>query len=493
MRRSGLRGEWFVTAGSSAWKVLAQAAGRDVGDDARAQATRESAERIAGHLSPEQDRALRIVTGPERVAVLVGPAGTGKGVVIDTAARAEQLAGRDTIGVAVSGSTAEGLGADSPALAERTLTLNALVARANIGTVPVGRNTTVFFDEAGMADHKRLDALTELVEHAGAKLIAVGDGKQLPSIGPGGMFDRIADHAPVAALADIHRTHDPHERKAWAALRAGEPERAMAHYQARGQLYFADTREEAGEAAVQRWASLTEHHDIRQVALIADASNQEIDRLNARAQHLRVERGELGPREIPLPHLHYGLREGDLIAFTAQHRPPGQARVENGARGQVTHINEHGGLTLTLDGSGRQVGLAGKGSGVSAPRLCPARLSPARRHRRALRCSHRRLADQQGDSLCRGQPRPSGHRVVSRPRRARCRGPGRATRHATRAQDAPKPRPDTLARTPELPDPGWGRGFDLGRMRPPSLARWLTRTTRNLNRAPERDAARGGR
>jgi ATP-dependent exoDNAse (exonuclease V) alpha subunit len=58
--------------------------------------------------------------------------------------------------------------------------------------------------------------------------------------------------------------------------------------------------------------------------------------------------------------LHYGLREGDLIAFTAQHRPSGQPRVENGARGQVTHVNEHDGLTITLDGSDRQVGLAGE-------------------------------------------------------------------------------------------------------------------------------------
>ena len=86
------------------------------------------------------------------------------------------------------------------------------------------------------------------------------------------------------------------ERKAWAALRAGEPERAMAHYQSRGQLFFPDTREQAGEAAVQRWAELTETRDIREVALIADASNVEIDRLNARAQHLRAERGELGTR-----------------------------------------------------------------------------------------------------------------------------------------------------------------------------------------------------
>ena len=41
--------------------------------------------------------------------------------------------------------------------------------------------------------------------------------------------------------------------------------------------------------------------DIREVALIADAANTDIDRLNARAQHLRAERGELGHHEIPLP------------------------------------------------------------------------------------------------------------------------------------------------------------------------------------------------
>jgi conjugative relaxase-like TrwC/TraI family protein len=336
---------------------LAQPASRDVGDIARRNAAREAAERIGNPLSPEQQHALEVLTGPERVAVLVGPAGTGKGVVIDAAARAEQHAGRETLGVAVSGSTAERLGADSPALAERTLTLDSLVARANTGTIHVGRDTTVILDEAGMVDHKRLDALTKLVERSGAKLIAIGDGKQLPSIGPGGMFDRLTNHAPTAELADIHRTKDPADQRTWQALRAGEPERAMAHYASRGQLHLADTRDQAAEQAVQTWASLTEGRDIRDVALIADAANTEIDRLNARAQHLRAQRGEFGHHEIPLPGVHYGLREGDLIAFTAQHRPPGQPRVENGARGQVSAIHEQG-VTVTLDGTQRKVQLA---------------------------------------------------------------------------------------------------------------------------------------
>jgi len=110
---------------------------------------------------------------------------------------------------AVSGSTAERVGTDSPAPTGQTLTLDSLVARADAGTIRVGRDTTVILDKAGIVDHKRLDELTELVERSGAKLIAVGYGKQLSSIGPGGMFDRLACHVPAAELADIRRTKDP--------------------------------------------------------------------------------------------------------------------------------------------------------------------------------------------------------------------------------------------------------------------------------------------
>ncbi len=113
-----------------------------------------------------------------------------------------------------------------------------------------------------MVDHKRLERLTELIERSGAKLVAVGDGKQLPSIGAGGMFDRLALLAPTVELSN--RSTAPSTQMSSArgqALRAGEPERAMAHYHARGQLHMADTRDEAVEHAVQAWAELTETLD----------------------------------------------------------------------------------------------------------------------------------------------------------------------------------------------------------------------------------------
>jgi conjugative relaxase-like TrwC/TraI family protein len=265
------------------FREFAGHADRDVGDVAREIASDQVAERIGAGLSAEQAQALEVITGPERAGILIGPAGAGKGVVIDVAARAEQLTGRETLGIAIAGSTAQRLGHDSPALAGRTLTLDALVARVEHCRLHVDGNTTIYVDEAGMADTSRLARLTEVVERTGAKLVLVGDGAQLPSIGAGGMFDRLSEIAPNAQLSNVRRTLDPAEQRAWADLRAGRSDRAMAHYRSRGRLHMADTRDQAVEQAVREWAKLTETHPIEEVALISDASNQEIHRLNARA------------------------------------------------------------------------------------------------------------------------------------------------------------------------------------------------------------------
>lgn len=123
---------------------------------------------------------------------------------------------------------------------------------------------------------------------------------------------------------------------------------------------MADTREQALEQAVKHWARITEQEPVEQVALISDASNREIDRLNARAQHHRLQRGELGPVEADIPGVHYGVRAGDRVALTDQHHQPGQPRFENGERGDVLDVNGMGEVTVVFDITGRQATLAGE-------------------------------------------------------------------------------------------------------------------------------------
>jgi ATP-dependent exoDNAse (exonuclease V) alpha subunit len=82
--------------------------------------------------------------------------------------------------------------------------------------------------------------------------------------------------------------------------------------------------------------------------------------MNARAQHLRAERGELGQQALDLPDVAYRLREGDRIAFISQHRPEGERRIENGTRGEIHNINpEQQRVNIRTD-SGRQVMVEGE-------------------------------------------------------------------------------------------------------------------------------------
>jgi conjugative relaxase-like TrwC/TraI family protein len=468
---------------------LARDAGRDVGEQARALAAERVGLRIGGTLSEGQTHALRVITGAERGTVLVGAAGTGKGVVIDAAAHAEQFTGRETFGVAVSGSTAQRLGQDSPALAGRTLTLDALVARAGRGQLAVGERTTIYFDEAGMADTGRLDRLTELVAERGAKLVAIGDSAQLPSIGAGGMFDRLAQIAPSAELSDVRRTLNPAEQRAWANLRAGRPEKAMAHYLAEGRLHLSDSREEAVEQAARNWATLTEAHAVEQVALIADASNIEIDRLNARAQHHRGERGELGEREMPVPGVHYGIREGDRVALIEQHREPGLPRIENGERGEVIAIGDGREVLIEFDAGRDRRTLVGE-------ELGRVRLGYAQHIHRAQGATVTRTLVVTGGWQTSKEP---AYVEASRARRGtdwfisreELGAEGNDTERIARlAEQMRRSHAQTPSlEHPELPDPRYGPDFidpvEATRTALPTLARLLARTLRQQT-TPER-------
>jgi conjugative relaxase-like TrwC/TraI family protein len=314
-------------------------------------------ERLGAPLNAEQRAAIECLSS-ERVGVLVGPAGTGKGAVIDALAQSELAANRQVVGVAVAGRTSQQLGEASPALAEHVRTLDSLVASVERGSTTIDTQTTVFVDEAGMGDTERLDKLTRAVEERGARMILVGDHRQLPSVGAGGMFARLQRVAPTCELHDVVRTSEPGERDAWAALRAGEPAQAMAHYRDRGRLHFSETRVEAVDTAARRYDELARDRDHDRVALMTDASNAEVDALNLRVQALRLRRGELSD-PIEKPDSVELLYRGDRVCWTAAMPAFDGPRVENGVRGEIVATDE-GSATVRLDGSGRTVEASGE-------------------------------------------------------------------------------------------------------------------------------------
>lgn len=100
-------------------------------------------------------------------------AGTGKGVVIDDAARAEQLTGHQTLGVAVSWSTAERLGRDSPARSQQVFSVDALVSRVEREASRAREGTDWFVSREDLGvqgnDTDRIDRLAQNMRRSHAQ------------------------------------------------------------------------------------------------------------------------------------------------------------------------------------------------------------------------------------------------------------------------------------------------------------------------------------
>lgn len=303
------------------------------------QARREIGKEIHASLTAEQREALETITGSGGMSVLVGRAGTGKGVVIATAARAWQLEGYKVIGTAVAGATAQRLKDD--ASLDRSFTADGLCNGVEQGRIELGSGSVVIMDEAGMADTDRLARLAKLTAQAKSKLVLAGDAAQLSPIGAGGLFSQLQDRVPTAELVEVHRANHEWERRAWDQVRNGEPGPALARYQAHDRLHVHDTRAQAAEAMVSDWDTARRRVPGGRAVMITDASNAERDQINAMAQERRAAAGELGSRRVELPGKPYGLATGDEVIFSAQLQIPGQRRIENGTAGTIVDAARH--------------------------------------------------------------------------------------------------------------------------------------------------------
>ena len=173
------------------------------------------------------------------------------------------------------------------------------------------------------------------------------------------MFDRITRHAPPASSKKIHRTNDPDEQQAWASLRDGEPEHAMAHYHSKGRLFLRDTRDQAAEAAVQtlgRAHRATPRHRASSRSSPTPqttSSTASTPAPNTSAPHA----ANSAPASSRPRTGTTALREGDRVVFIAQHHPRGATPRRERQPRRITAISERS-VTVALDGTGRTVRIA---------------------------------------------------------------------------------------------------------------------------------------
>jgi len=298
-------------------------------------------------LSEDQDQAVRrLCGGGERVAVLVGPAGSGKSRSLSAAHQAWEAAGITVRGVAPS-AVAAGVLTEQAGIASDTLAK--FLLDASKGRLSLQRGQVVICDEASMVSTRDLAQLVLLVEDAGGKLVLVGDHYQLGSVEAGGLFRLLATDAKTAELTGVRRFADRWEAQATLRLRRGDPT-IIDEYIDRSRVR-AGNRDQALDAAHQAW--LDARAAGRTVVVMA-ADHDTVDQLANRARAHRVDAGQVEPGGIDLGNQTVGV--GDEIVTTHNDRrlvTTTGAWVRNGDRWQVTRRSRRGALQLSsLDGRG---------------------------------------------------------------------------------------------------------------------------------------------
>jgi hypothetical protein len=142
--------------------------------------------------------------------------------------------------------------------------------------------------------------LLAAVEASGAKLIAVGDYRQLDAVGPGGALEALSKRHPghVWTLRDNLRQVDPAERHALDHLRAGHVPSAVNWYLGQGRVHPAPSRERATHDMVMAWAQdVAGGRDALMVAYHRDS----VEVLNRAARAVWGRLGRLSGPELEAP------------------------------------------------------------------------------------------------------------------------------------------------------------------------------------------------
>lgn len=281
-------------------------------------------------LRAEQEHAVRHITiGRDGIACVNGMAGTGKTFLLQVAREIWEASGKDVLGTALAAKAAQTLEEGSGI---SSVHLHSLLRQIEQRKQQLSANTILVLDEAGMVGTRMMERVVSLCEQAGAKLVLVGDHRQLQAIDAGAPFRVISERVGVVELREITRQRETWAREVVQELAAGEAESALLQFHRRGLLTVAETREAAMRSLVQDWQTLVRSP---RDALIFAGTRYETTILNRLCQEARREASGGDNDSIPVNGTHFFT--GDRVLVT---RNNSALLVRNGNMGTVVGIDQ---------------------------------------------------------------------------------------------------------------------------------------------------------
>jgi Ti-type conjugative transfer relaxase TraA len=313
-------------------------------DDADRQAALARAEQRGLVLSGEQADALAHVTDGRDLGIMVGHAGTGKSALLGLAREAWEAAGYEVRGVTLSGIAAENLESGS-GIASRTIA--SLEHGWGQGRDLLTIRDVLVIDEAGMVGTRQLERVLSHAAQARAKVVLVGDPKQLQSIEAGAAFRSIHERHGGTEIGEVRRQREDWQRDATRGLANGKPGHALEAYHSHGMVHEARTREQARGDLIDRWDRDRQASPDKS-RIILTHTNDEVRALNEAARERIRAAGDLGEDvRVTVERGERNFASGDRVMFLQNERGLG---VKNGTLGAIEQVSARSMTVRTDDG-----------------------------------------------------------------------------------------------------------------------------------------------
>ena len=309
-------------------------------------------------LTQQQTAALEHLTQQNQCAVLQGWAGAGKSYLLDAARQSWQAEGYEVRGAALSNAAAQNLDKEANISSTSVAKLQFDTAK---GDVVLNSKTVLVIDEAGMIGTRPMADLVEKCEQAGAKIVLVGDTKQLQAIEAGAAMRAVGERIGMVELTEVRRQTAEIDRNIARDFREGRATEALQKIDGLGRLSIEKNMPAAQDKAVSNF--LADQKEGKTSLLIA-ATRAEVSDLNQKVRAELQAAGSVSKEQVACPTStgYRNFSEGDRVVFGQKHsfgeRDDASKTVINGSTGTVRAALDNDGkpsLSVILDKSGQTI------------------------------------------------------------------------------------------------------------------------------------------
>jgi|GEM_PF-924490 len=287
-------------------------------------------------LDAEQHAAFLKATGTDGLVLISGRAGTGKSYSLNAIREAHERSGARVIGLAPTNTAANDLRKLGFGEAVTVhLALYYLDKGMDQKMREWDRNTVIVVEEAGMLGAEVTERLFTHAAKAGARVVLVGDERQLSSVERGGLFTTLIHEHGSSVISNVRRQQQDWQREASTAFAEGEMAIGLRKYAERGYVHWSADIDESRARLLSDWDQNSRERPSVERFVYA-STNKEVNELNHAIHEIRKKRGDIKKCvEVETVKGLIEIGEGDRLQFHGNDRRNG---IFNSAAGTIAHI-----------------------------------------------------------------------------------------------------------------------------------------------------------